>query len=195
MGCRRGRLLLFSACAHAVLLPLSGAELGGWPVACPRPRTSARFGLVFSWTFYGVLAAFPRARPCGRQRIPSPAPRCQLASQRLAPLGPCRAGVHLCCLSLVCGFGFLRSVINAVGFCVLGLCGVACCCFRLGLFLLCFIFLPALYLYLKKSYLYHISKYAQMFIKTFKFNKNINWIPNMFFKYRNRVMNYYLLNL
>lgn len=79
-----------------------------------RGRAPARFGLVFSWTFYGVLAVSP-GRGCAAADGFRPGSRCQLASQRLAPLGPCRAGVHLCCLSVVCGFGFLSSTIGAAG--------------------------------------------------------------------------------
>jgi hypothetical protein len=47
---------LFSVCAHAVLLPLSGAELGGWPVACPRPRPPLWGGSpeTFHGSFGGV---------------------------------------------------------------------------------------------------------------------------------------------
>jgi hypothetical protein len=72
LGARPLPCFLFSVCAHAVLLPLSGAELGGGQLLA-RAR-SAFFGLVFPRLSMGTLAALPRARPRG-VRIP----RCQLA--------------------------------------------------------------------------------------------------------------------
>jgi hypothetical protein len=71
-------------------------------------------GLFFPGLFTGFWR-FPPGAAVLQRTDSAPAPRCQLASQRLAPLGPCRAGVHLCCLSVVCGFGFLSSTIGAAG--------------------------------------------------------------------------------
>jgi hypothetical protein len=77
-----------------------------------RGRAPARFGLVFSWTFYGVLAVSP-GRGCAA--ADGFRPGSSVSASQPAPCGSCRAGVHLCCLSVVCGFGFLSSTIGAAG--------------------------------------------------------------------------------
>ena len=111
-----------------------------WVSGClPAPAHPPALGLFFPGLFTGFWRFSPGAAV--RQRTDSvPAPRCQLASQRLAPLGPCRAGVHLCCLSVVCGFGFLGSAISDSALWV-SASGSLCCSvllLSLVLFLLCF---------------------------------------------------------
>ena len=111
-----------------------------WVAGClPAPAHPARFGLVFSWTFYGVLAAFPRARPCGSGWIPSRLPRCQLASQRLAPLGVRADRVYIYVAFQLCvglGFSVQRS---ALWVSASGSLWYSVVLLWLGLYLLCYI--------------------------------------------------------
>jgi hypothetical protein len=151
-----------------------------------RARAPARFGLVFSWTFYGVLAAFPWARPCGSGWILSRLLQCQLASQRLAPLGV-RAERVCMCVGLC--FSVQRSTLW-VSVSVSLWCSVVL--LWLGLYLLCFIYTGNIYpcIVSKKSYLYHtktISNTMKIFIELLICQ--FIYVINNFFKYKNRVVN------
>ena len=105
-----------------------------------RARAPRPFWACF---FLDFLRGFGRFSPGAavRQRTDSvPAPRCQLASQRIAPLSPCRAGVHLCCLSVVCRFRFVGSAISDSALWVSASGSLWCSVLLLSLvmFLLCF---------------------------------------------------------
>ena len=96
-----------------MLLPLSGAELGGWPVA--RPRAPARFGLVFPRTFHGGIGRFAPGAAVRGAAASGASPCLWIRADRVCIYD----GFQLCV-----GLGF--PVRRRGVFCAGGLRGVAC---------------------------------------------------------------------